>query len=283
MLFTDPIPPFKATATPFLLSSSLLLRTPFLLAYFKGWEIFQPSSAAIVLREESGVVTHFAFGALQNYYRLYLFVFDGLQEYFRFSLLLQGTTPPPTLLPLLRGLHAEWNLPDHVAMFKPLLSQFPRLIVFSNVDSLQQNSFALFLPWGQSLFPFTWDPTSLLPTFYSLFETSSDAPMWGPASLPALTGTYPFQVHLQMWLFIHLAYLQHYSVPLTPFVILNCFAPSQQVEAPDLLFCAQNSLPSPDMIAATKCSYYGLVIAQPNSIYRDLRVADLEPMQIPYP
>ena len=152
MLFTDPIPPFKATATPFLLSSSLLLRTPFLLAYFKGWEIFQPSSAAIVLREESGVVTHFAFGALQNYYRLYLFVFDGLQEYFRFSLLLQGTTPPPTLLPLLRGLHAEWNLPDHVAMFKPLLSQFPRLIVFSNVDSLQQNSFALFLPWGLLLF-----------------------------------------------------------------------------------------------------------------------------------
>ena len=297
MLFTDPIPPFKSTATPFLLSSSLLLRAPFLLAYFKGWEIFQPSTAAIVLREESGVVTHFAFGALQNYYRLYLFVFDGLQEHFRFSLLLQGTTPPPTLLPLLRGLHAEWNLTDHVAMFKPLLSQFPRLIVFSNVDSLQQNSFALFLPWGLSLFPITWDPTSLLPTFYSLFETSSDAPMWGPASLPALTGTYPFQVHLQMWLFIHLAYLQHYSLPLTPFVILNCFAPAQQVVAPDLLFCAQNSPPSPDMIAATQCpnlfipehitdqmcSHYGLIIAQPNSIYPDLRVADLEPMQIPYP
>ena len=182
-------------------------------------------------------------------------------------------------------------------MFKPLLSQFPRLIVFSNVDSLQQNSFALFLPWGLSLFPITWDPTSLLPTFYSLFETSSDAPMWGPASLPALTGTYPFQVHLQMWLFIHLAYLQHYSLPLTPFVILNCFAPAQQVVAPDLLFCAQNSPPSPDMIAATQCpnlfipehitdqmsSHYGLIIAQPNSIYPDLRVADLEPMQIPYP
>ena len=45
---------------------------PFLLAYFKGWETFQTSNAAIVLREESGVVTHFAFGALQNYYRLYL-------------------------------------------------------------------------------------------------------------------------------------------------------------------------------------------------------------------
>ena len=58
MLFTDPIPPFKSTVTPFLLSSSLLLRAPFLLAYFKGWEIFQPSTAAIVLGEESGVVTH---------------------------------------------------------------------------------------------------------------------------------------------------------------------------------------------------------------------------------
>lgn len=41
ILFTNPIPPFKSTATPFLLSSSLLLRTPFLLAYFKGWETFQ--------------------------------------------------------------------------------------------------------------------------------------------------------------------------------------------------------------------------------------------------
>ena len=109
ILFTDPIPPFKSTATPFLLSSSLLLRTPFLLAYFKGWETFQTSSAAIVLREESGVVTHFAFGALQNFYRLYLFVFDGLQEHFRFSLLLQGITPPPTLFPILHGLHAEWG------------------------------------------------------------------------------------------------------------------------------------------------------------------------------
>ena len=121
--------------------------------------------------------------------------------------------------------------------------------------------------------------------------------MWGPASLPDLSGTYPFQVHLQIWLFIHLAYLQHYSLPLTPFVILNCFAPSQQVDAPDLLFCAQNSPPSHDMIATTKCpnlfipehltdrmcSHYGLIIAQPMSIYPDLRVSDLEPMQIPYP
>ena len=296
ILFTDPIPPFKSTATPFLLSSSLLLRTPFLLAYFKGWETFQTSSAAIVLREESGVVTHFAFGALQNFYRLYLFVFDGLQEHFRFSLLLQGTTPPPTLLLIIRGLHAEWSLIDNVATFKPLLPQFPRLIVFSNVVSLQPNSFSLFLPWGLSFFPITWDPASLLPIFYSLFETSTDVPMWGPASIPDLSGTYPFQVHLQIWLFIHLAYLQHYSLPLTPFVILNCFAPSQQVDAPDLLFCAQNS-PSHDMIATTKCpnlfipehltdrmcSHYGLIIAQPTSIYPDLRVSDLEPMQIPYP
>jgi len=294
-LFTDPIPPFKANATPFLLSSSLLLRTPFLLAYFKGWETFQSSSAAIVLREESGVVTYFAFGALQNFYRLYLFVFDGLQEHFRFSLLLQGTTPPPTLLPILRGLHAEWSLTDNVATFKPLLPQFHRLIVFSNVVSLQPNSFSLFLPWGLSFFPVTWDPASLLPIFYSLFETSTD--MWGPASLPDFSGGYPFQVHLQIWLFIHLAYLQHYSLPPTPFVILNCFAPSEQVVAPDLLFCAQNSPPSQDMIATTKCpnlfipehltdrmcSHYGLIIAQPTSIYPDLRVSDLEPMQIPYP
>ena len=297
ILFTDPIPPFKFTATPFLLSPSLLLRTPFLLAYFKGWETFQTSNAAIVLREESGVVTHFAFGARQNFYRLYLFVFDGLQEHFRFSLLLQGTAPPPTLIPIIRGLHAEWNITDNVATFKSLLPQFPRLIVFSNVISLQPDSFSLFLPWGLSFFPISWDPASLLPIFYSLFETSTDVPMWGPASIPPLSGSYPFQVHLQIWLFIHLAYLQHYSLPPTPFVILNCFAPSQQVDAPDLLFCAQNSPPSHEMIATTKCpnlfipehltdrmcSHYGLLIAQPTSIYPDLRVSDLEPMQIPYP
>ena len=94
VLFTNPFPPFKTHANPFLLSPPLLLKLPFLIAYFKGWESFQSSNAAIVLREESGVVTHYAFGSLDNFYRLYLFIFDSLQESFQFSLLIQGIEPP---------------------------------------------------------------------------------------------------------------------------------------------------------------------------------------------
>ena len=88
VLFTNPFPPFTTHANPFLLSPPLLLKLCFLIAYFKGWESFQSSNAAIVLREESGVVTHYAFGSLDNFYRLYLFIFDSLQESFQFSLLI---------------------------------------------------------------------------------------------------------------------------------------------------------------------------------------------------
>ena len=39
----------------------------------------------------------------------------------------------------------------------------------------------------------------------------------------------------------------------------------------------------PEHLTDRMCSHYGLIIAQPMSIYPDLRVSDLEPMQIPYP
>lgn len=126
-------------------------------------------------------------------------------------------------------------------------------MVFSNVTSLQLNSFSLFLPWGASFFPISWDPASLLPIFYFLFETSGDAPMCGSATIPPLSGTYPFQVHLQIWLFVHSAYLRHYGLPSTPFVLLNCFPQDQIVTSPDLLFCARDSPPASDLIASTKC------------------------------
>ena len=276
-LFTNPFPPFKTHATPLLLSPSLLLKPAFLTAYFKGWETFQSSNAAIVLREENGVVTHYAFGSLDNFYRLYLFVFDSLQESFQFSLLIQGVTPPAELFTILHGMHASWSLPDDILSYRQLLKQFPSLIIFTNVTVSQLSSLSLYLPWDSSFYPISLTTPSLLPLFYSLFESTDDTPMWGAGSLPALSGSYGF--------------------PATPFIFLNCFSPDELITEPDLFFCIKDSPPTVEILLKAKCPHffihnhhtdqtaphYGLVIAAPASIYPDIIVSDLAPQFIPYP
>ena len=297
VLFTNPFPPFTTHANPFLLSPPLLLKLPFLIAYFKGWESFQSSNAAIVLREESGVVTHYAFGSLDNFYRLYLFIFDSLQESFQFSLLIQGIEPPVELLTILHGMHASWSLPEDILSYKYLLAQFPTLIVFTNDNVTQLSSLSLYPPWESSFYPISLTIPSLLPLLYSLFEPSEDAPMWGSCSLPTFSGSYPFQVHLQLWLFVHSSFLEHYGFPATPFIFINCTSSVETITEPDLFICAKDSPPTVELLLQTKCPHffmhdhhtdqtaphYGLVIATPASMYSDIMVSDLSPQFIPYP
>lgn len=194
-------------------------------------------------------------------------------------------------------MHASWSLPDDILSFRPLLSQFPSLLIFTNTNMTQLSSLSLYLPWDSSFYPLSLTTPSLLPLFYSLFEPSEDTPMWGSGLIPSLSGSFPLQVHIQFWMSIHASYLQHYGFPNTPFVYLNCFSSESTVSEPDLFFCAKDSPPTVELLLRTKCPHffihdyhtdkttphYGLVIATPASVYSDIIVSDLEPHFIPYP
>ena len=208
-----------------------------------------------------------------------------------------GIEPPVELLTILHGMHASWSLPEDILSFKYLLAQFPTLIVFTNDNVTQLSSLSLYPPWESSFYPISLTIPSLLPLLYSLFEPSDDAPMWGSSSLPTFSGSYPFQVHLQLWLFVHSSFLEHYGFPATPFIFINCTSSVETITEPDLFICAKDSPPTVELLLQTKCPHffmhdhhtdqtaphYGLVIATPASMYSDIMVSDLSPQFIPYP
>ncbi len=71
VLIDQRVPPFKPPVLPFVLNSKLILKLPFLSSDFCGWETFQNSCAALVLHENAGDITSFAFGSVEDFSRLY--------------------------------------------------------------------------------------------------------------------------------------------------------------------------------------------------------------------
>ena len=178
-----------------------VLKLPFLTSYFRGWETLQSSSAALVLYEDAGTISSFAYGSVENFSRLYFFVFNPLHDHLQFSLLIQGVLPPPEVVIILKGLRASWQLPDRLSPYTYVHQFFPSLSVFDDIHQQQLSSFTLFHSWGNSLIPITLDMLSLLPVLSSLFEQSTDTPMWCPDSLLSIPSSPAYCIHatLQPW------------------------------------------------------------------------------------
>ena len=153
-------------------------------------------------------------------------------------------------------MHASWSLPEDILSYKYLFAQVPTLMVFTNDNVTQLSSLSLYPPWESSFYPISLTIPSLLPLLYSLFEPSDDAPMWGSCSLPTFTGSYPFQVHLQLWLFVHSSFLEHYGFPATPFIFINCTSSVETITEPDLFICAKDSPPTVELLLHTKCPHF---------------------------
>ena len=297
VLLSQQVPPFNPPVLPFFLNSSLILKLPFLTSYFRGWETLQTASAALVLYEDAGSISSFAFGSVENFSRLFLLIFNPLQEHLQFCLLIQHVQPPPEVVAILKGLRASWQLPSRLSSYTYVHNFFSALVVFDNIHQQQLSSFTFFHSYGDSLIPITLDLLSLLPILSSLFEQSTDTPMWCPDTLPHFAASIPLIQHCQLLIFLHLSYMQHYQHGNTPFIFLNWFQEHQDISQPDTLFCLQSSPPTRDAVRTIVCphiflprsctdltsNHYGLVVQTAASVYSEFDAAALDVQFITYP
>ena len=198
---------------------------------------------------------------------------------------------------ILKGLRASWQLPARLSPYIHVHHFFPSLAVFDNIHQQQLSSFTLFHSYGVSLIPITLDMLSLLPVLSSLFEQSTDTPMWCPDSLPTFTGSIPLLQHFQFLLFLHIACMQHYNHGATPFIFFNWFQDQQDISQPDIPYCIQSSPPSMDTVRTVVCPHvflpqsctdltshhYGFIVQSAASMYTEFDVASLDIQYITYP
>ena len=296
ILLTSAVPPFKAVALPILLSAFHLRKFCFLKSYFQGWELTQASAAVLVLYEEANNVEFFAFGNVSAYQQLYLLSFSVASDTFKFSLLLQKISPPPSIQPFLTKLHAVWNFPSHLSPYVPLLNKFPTLALFDHITSPLSTA-TIYTPFGRSFVPTPILPGPLLEWVVTFFEGPQDTPMWCPAAVPDFTGDFPFLRHVQFWLHLHDKYQEAYELPPLPFVLLSWYTPGSVPSSPDILFCPLNHVPPPEVICSTKCphilapnthrdikiEHYGVIIGRPSEFFFDLDPKAIVPHPINYP
>ena len=236
-------------------------------------------------------------GSVESFSRLFLLIFNPLQEHLQFCLLIQHVQPPPEVVTILKGLRASWQLPSRLSSYTYVHHFFSALVVFDNIHQQQLSSFTFFHSYGDSLIPITLDLLSLLPILSSLFEQSTDTPMWCPDTLPHFTASIPLIQHCQLLIFLHLSYMQHYQHGNTPFIFLNWFQEHQDISQPDTLFCLQSSPPTRDAVCTIVCphiflprsctdltsNHYGLAVQTAASVYSDFDAAALDVQFITYP
>ena len=265
-LISPGLPPFDSVALKHFLTSAHLRKLCFLKAYFSGWELYQSNTAALVFFEDANSVEMMAFGSISSYKQLFVFSFSSANDSFDYALLLQHMTPPPSLQSILSNTHAAWHLPPYLSI--------------DNISS-QVDPTPLFTPFGSSFSPIFLSASALVDYSCCVFESSHDAPMWRPESLPRFTGDFPFLRHAQFWLHLHNKYQEAHELPPAPFILLTRFTPGSIPSSPSILFCILSSCPPVDSISSSLCphilvpntytdltiQHYGVLFARPSELF----------------
>ena len=298
------IPPFDNITLPILLTPPMLYMQCFIHAYFLGWELYQKNDAVIVLHEAANGNSLAAYGNFDSPIRIYLFIFTAASPLFLYAILLQHVSPPTALPRTLSLLHSSWTLPSHLQFFQPLLSRFPTISLFDSLSSASLDQPSIYQPWGQSFTPLKLGSSSFLCWVASLFESHSnalDSPMWSLRSPPPFSGSFPFMVHVQFWLFVHDCHQASFHLPISPFVFVHWLRPDvppspSSIDA-SFYFCIDSARPDPETLQRSLCphlfvcysrddlhyNYYGVVIDRPLHILAESNVAAIQAKFIQYP
>ena len=295
-LLHNTLPPFFHTHLPIFLSLTHLQQLCFLLAYFRGWELYQSHNAVLLVYEDGNSITMYAFGSTTNFHKLYFLAFSSASLNFDFALIIQHVSPPPSLPPLLAKLQLLWQLPPHFDCYVILLPRFPVLTVFANIKSSSDDT-DLYIPFSSSLVPLTLSSTSLLQHIPTLFTSSPDSLMWTPSPPPHLSGHFPFLRHVQFWIAIHNQYQEAMNLPDPPFVFVSSFESGEVPSSPDCYFHIKDHCPPLSLLYSTPCphiflpnhftdvnvEHYGITIGLATELYLDFNADSLSPYPIPYP
>ena len=298
------IPPFDNITLPILLTPPMLYMQCFIHAYFLGWELYQKNDAVIVLHEAANGNSLAAYGNFDSPIRIYLFIFTAASPLFLYAILLQHVSPPTALPRTLSLLHSSWTFPLHLQFFQPLLSRFPTISLFNSLSSASLDQPSIYQPWGQSFTPLKLGSSSFFCWVAALFESHSnalDSPMWSLRSPPPFSGSFPFMVHVQFWLFVHDCHQASFHLPISPFVFVHWLRPDippspTSIDA-SFYFCIDSARPDPETLQRSLCphlfvcysrddlhyDYYGVVIDRPLHILADSNVAAIQAKFIQYP
>ena len=148
ILLSKKVPPLIIPSLPLLFTPDNFHQHHYLHAYFQGWEPYQKDTALIVLYENSSTVTMHTYGAITDFYRLYLLVFSSAAEQFYFSLLLQGTSPAPDLTQLLRHHYVQPSFPPPLSPYAQLLPHYPELCIIADMAATSLSHPTLYIPIG---------------------------------------------------------------------------------------------------------------------------------------
>ena len=295
-LLSNSLPPFFHIPLPIFLTTSHLQQLCFLIAYFRGWELFQTRQSLLLLYEDGDSVVLYSFGSISDFHQLYLLSFSSTSSTFEFALLIQRISPPATLTPLLTKLHHLWQLPVPLQVYAPLLPRFPALTIFHNLSSPSPDT-ELYIPFSSSFVPLTLSPASLLGHIPTLFSSSPDQPMWTPSPPANFSGASPFIRHVQFWIAIHNQFQEEMQLPDPPFIFVSTITPGEIPSLPSGYFHMKDHPPPPSLLYSTPCphifipdyandltaEHYGITMGLATELYLDFHVESLSPYPVPYP
>ena len=295
-LLSNSLPPFFHIPLPIFLTTSHLQQLCFLIAYFRGWELFQTRQSLLLLYEDGDSVVLYSFGSISDFHQLYLLSFSSTSSTFEFALLIQRISPPATLVPLLTKLRHLWQFPVPLQVYAPLLPRFPALTIFHNLSSPSPDT-ELYIPFSPSFVPLTLSPASLLSHIPSLFSSSPDQPMWTPSPPANFSGASPFIRHIQFWIAIHNQFQEEMQLPDPPFIFVSTITPGEIPSLPSGYFHMKDHPPPPSLLYSTPCphifipdyvndltaEHYGITMGLATELYLDFHVEALSPYPVPYP
>ena len=295
-LLSNSLPPFFQIPLPIFLTTSHLQQLCFLIAYFRGWELFQTRQSLLLLYEDGDSVVLYSFGSISDFHQLYLLSFSSTSSTFEFALLIQRISPPATLTPLLTNLHHLWQLPVPLQIYVHLLPRFPALTIFNNLSSSSPDT-ELYIPFSSSFVPLALSPVSLLRHIPTLFSSSPDQPMWTPSPPARFFGASPFIRHVQFWIAIHNQFQEEMQLPDPPFIFVSTITPGDIPSLPSGYFHKKNHPPPSPLLHSTPCphifipdyandlnaEHYGITIGIAAELYLDFQVESLSPYPVSYP
>ena len=293
---SNSLPPFFQIPLPIFLTTSHLQQLCFLIAYFRGWELFPTRQSLLLLYEDGDSVVLYSFCSISDFHQLYLLSFSSTSSTFEFALLIQRISPPATLAPLLAKLHHLWQLPVPLQIYVPLLPRFPALTIFNNLSSSSPDT-ELYIPFSSSFVPLTLSPVSLLRHIPTLFSSSPDHPMWTPSPPAKFSGASSFIRHVQFWLAIHNQFQEEMQLPDPPFIFVSSITPGDIPSLPSGYFHMKDHPPPSPLLHSTPCphifipdhandlnaEHYGITIGIAAELYLDFQVESLSPYPVSYP